>query len=58
MNALRVTNGPAAAAVVYGLDKKAQGERIDLGGGAFDVLLLAVKEGVLGSRPSLVALAR
>ena len=50
---LRIINEPTAAAIAYGLDKKAQhehGERnvliFDLGGGTFDVSLLAIDAGV------------
>ncbi len=41
---------PTAAAIAYGLDKKARGEMnvliFDLGGGTFDVSLLTIEEGV------------
>lgn len=50
MNVLRIINEPTAAAIAYGLDKKAKGERnvliFDLGGGTFDVSLLAIEEGI------------
>ncbi|KAK0412678.1 hypothetical protein QR680_006348 [Steinernema hermaphroditum] len=40
LNVLRIINEPTAAAIAYGLDKKADGERnvliFDLGGGTFD----------------------
>merc|ERR1711976_600795 len=43
-------NEPTAAAIAYGLDKKDQGERnvliFDLGGGTFDVSLLAIEDGI------------
>ncbi|KAF4040046.1 Hsp70 protein [Phytophthora infestans] len=43
-------NEPTAAAIAYGIDKKAQGEKnvlvFDLGGGTFDVTLLAIDGGV------------
>merc|ERR1712213_189644 len=46
----RIINEPTAAAIAYGLDKKATGEKnvliFDLGGGTFDVSLLAIDEGV------------
>merc|ERR1719329_748008 len=41
LNVLRIINEPTAAAIAYGLEKKASGERniliYDLGGGIFDV---------------------
>ena len=44
LNVLRIINEPTAAAIAYGLDKKAEGESkvliFDLGGGTFDVSLL------------------
>ena len=50
MNVLRIINEPTAAAIAYGLDKQAQGERnvliFDLGGGTFDVSLLTIEEGI------------
>merc|ERR1712127_271135 len=50
LNVLRIVNEPTAAAIAYGLDKKAKGERnvliFDLGGGTFDVSLLTIDEGV------------
>eukprot|EP00803_Ostreobium_quekettii_P004280 evm.model.scf_858.4 EVM.evm.TU.scf_858.4 scf_858:23198-25523(+) len=53
LDVLRIINEPTAAAIAYGLDKKtqgAQGERnvliFDLGGGTFDVSLLAIEDGV------------
>ncbi|KAF5210045.1 Heat shock protein SSA1 [Clavispora lusitaniae] len=52
LNVLRIINEPTAAAIAYGLDKKDQsrGEKhvliFDLGGGTFDVSLLAIDEGV------------
>lgn len=49
LNVLRIINEPTAAAIAYGLDKKSgtkQGEKnvlvFDLGGGTFDVSLLAI----------------
>jgi len=46
LNVLRIINEPTAAAIAYGLDKKAQDERnvliFDLGGGTFDVSLLTI----------------
>jgi L1 cell adhesion molecule like protein len=50
MNVLRIINEPTAAAIAYGLDKKGQGERnvliFDLGGGTFDVSILAIEDGI------------
>jgi L1 cell adhesion molecule like protein len=51
LNVLRIINEPTAAAIAYGLDKKdTKGERnvliFDLGGGTFDVTLLAIDEGI------------
>jgi len=49
MNVLRIINEPTAAALAYGLDKKGKGEQtvliFDLGGGTFDVSLLAIDDG-------------
>ncbi|TDH65340.1 hypothetical protein CCR75_006282 [Bremia lactucae] len=46
----RIINEPTAAAIAYGIDKKTQGEKnvlvFDLGGGTFDVTLLAIDGGV------------
>ncbi|XP_071476593.1 heat shock 70 kDa protein IV-like [Diadema antillarum] len=50
LNVLRIINEPTAAALAYGLDKKLQGEThvliFDLGGGTFDVSILAIDDGV------------
>jgi L1 cell adhesion molecule like protein len=52
LNVLRIINEPTAAAIAYGLDKKASksGEQnvliFDLGGGTFDVSLLTIEEGI------------
>ncbi|KAJ4835607.1 hypothetical protein Tsubulata_045841, partial [Turnera subulata] len=52
LNVKRIINEPTAAAIAYGLDKKATsvGEKIvlifDLGGGTFDVSLLTIEEGI------------
>jgi heat shock 70kDa protein 1/2/6/8 len=50
MKVLRIINEPTAAAIAYGLDKKSKEERnvliFDLGGGTFDVSLLAIDDGV------------
>ncbi|VAI61618.1 unnamed protein product [Triticum turgidum subsp. durum] len=52
INVLRIINEPTAAAIAYGLDKKASsvGEKnvliFDLGGGTFDVSLLTIEEGI------------
>ncbi|KAK9743304.1 hypothetical protein RND81_03G230800 [Saponaria officinalis] len=52
LNVLRIINEPTAAAIAYGLDKKASrsGEKnvliFDLGGGTFDVSILSIEEGI------------
>ena len=52
LEVLRIINEPTAAAIAYGLDKKSQGAGehnvliFDLGGGTFDVSLLAIDAGV------------
>merc|ERR1712227_489003 len=50
LNVLRIINEPTAAAISYGLGKKATSEInvliFDLGGGTFDVSLLSIDEGV------------
>merc|ERR1712070_291766 len=48
MNVLRIINEPTAAAIAYGLDKKAEQNILvyDLGGGTFDVPLLTIDNGV------------
>eukprot|EP00095_Tigriopus_kingsejongensis_P010062 snap_masked-scaffold99_size374999-processed-gene-2.17 protein:Tk10062 transcript:snap_masked-scaffold99_size374999-processed-gene-2.17-mRNA-1 annotation:"inducible heat shock protein 70" len=52
LNVLRIINEPTAAAIAYGLDKKKGGGRetnvliFDLGGGTFDVSILAIEDGV------------
>jgi len=50
LNVMRIINEPTAAAIAYGLDKKADGEKnvliFDLGGGTFDVSLLTIEEGI------------
>ena len=59
LNVLRIINEPTAAAIAYGLDKKGQalGEKyiliFDLGGGTFDVSVLAIEEGFFEVRDSL-----
>lgn len=49
INCLRIINEPTAAALAYGLDKKCTSEKriliFDLGGGTFDVSLLAIENG-------------
>eukprot|EP01135_Chromosphaera_perkinsii_P004160 Nk52_evm67s270 gene=Nk52_evmTU67s270 len=50
LNVLRIINEPTAAAIAYGLDKKVTGEKnvliFDLGGGTFDVSILAIEDGI------------
>ena len=50
INVLRIINEPTAAAIAYGLDRQQEKTRniliFDLGGGTFDVSLLAIEEGV------------
>merc|ERR1712110_154749 len=50
MNVSRIINEPTAAAIAYGLDKKDSTGRnvliFDLGGGTFDVSLLAIEDGI------------
>ncbi len=50
LNVLRIINEPTAAAIAYGLDKKDAHEKnvliFDLGGGTFDVSVLAIEGGV------------
>lgn len=48
LNVLRILNEPTAAALAYGLDRKAEGHVavFDLGGGTFDISILALNDGV------------
>ncbi|KAJ5751546.1 heat shock protein 70 [Penicillium nucicola] len=50
LNILRILNEPTAAAVAYGLNKKIPEEHhilvFDMGGGTFDVSLLAIEDGI------------
>ncbi len=49
LNILRIINEPTAAAIAYGLDKKSEEKNVlifDLGGGTFDVSLLAIDDGI------------
>ncbi|KAL5721830.1 hypothetical protein ACHQM5_005425 [Ranunculus cassubicifolius] len=52
INVLRIINEPTAAAIAYGLDRKAKDTFdhnvliFDLGGGTFDVSILAIDDGV------------
>jgi molecular chaperone DnaK (HSP70) len=48
IDAVRIVNEPTAACLAYGLDQKKQGTVAvyDLGGGTFDVSILAIEDGV------------
>merc|ERR1712053_53500 len=52
INVMRIINEPTAAAIAYGLDKKKTGDKesnvliFDLGGGTFDVSILAIEGGI------------
>jgi len=48
LNVLRLLNEPTAAAVAYGLDRRAEGvvAVYDLGGGTFDISILRLTQGV------------
>ena len=50
LNVLRIINEPTAAAIAYGLDKKAKGERniliADIGGGTTDFSILTIEDSV------------
>ena len=49
LNVLRIINEPTAAAIAYGLDKRDDEKMVlifDLGGGTFDVSLLAISDGI------------
>ena len=48
LNVLRIVNEPTAAALAYGLDKKADEKIVvfDLGGGTFDVSILEIGDGI------------
>ncbi|XZG69752.1 Fe-S protein assembly chaperone HscA [Chitinibacteraceae bacterium HSL-7] len=52
LNVLRLLNEPTAAAIAYGLDQAAEGTFVvfDLGGGTFDVSILALTRGVFEVR--------
>src|SRR6202035_4225736 len=52
LEVMRIINEPTAAALAYGLDKKANETILifDLGGGTFDVSILDVGEGVFEVR--------
>lgn len=50
LNVIRIINEPTAAAIAYGLENKVEEEKniivFDLGGGTFDVSLLALEDGI------------
>ncbi|XP_026424540.1 heat shock cognate 70 kDa protein 2-like [Papaver somniferum] len=52
LNVMRIISEPTAAAIAYGLDKRATSDSaenvliFDLGGGTFDVSLLTIKKGI------------
>ncbi|PAV70673.1 hypothetical protein WR25_25288 isoform C [Diploscapter pachys] len=50
LNVIRIINEPTAAAIAYGLDKKAHGEHnvliFGLGGGTFNVSILTIEDGI------------
>ncbi|KAF3774693.1 Heat shock cognate protein [Nymphaea thermarum] len=56
LNILRLTNEPTAAAIAYGFHNITESEKetkvmvFDLGGGTFDVSLLAIKNGVMETK--------
>ncbi|XP_026397860.1 heat shock cognate 70 kDa protein-like [Papaver somniferum] len=56
LNVMRIINEPTAAAIAYGLDKKASGVGarnvliFDLGGGTLDVSLLTIEDGIFEVR--------
>jgi len=57
LNVIRIINEPTAAAIAYGLDKKAKGDEkernvliFDLGGGTFDVSILTIDDGIFEVR--------
>merc|ERR1712048_1296171 len=54
LNILRIINEPTAAAIAYGLDKKVGAEKhvliFDLGGGTFDVSILAIEDGIFEAK--------
>merc|ERR1712227_436976 len=56
LNIIRIINEPTAAAIAYGLDKKKSEDKeanvliFDLGGGTFDVSILAIEGGIFEVR--------
>ena len=58
LNIFRIINEPIAAAIAYGLDKKATGEKnvliFDFGGGTVNVSLLTIEKGIFEVKATAV----
>lgn len=59
LEVLRIINEPTAAALAYGMDKKANGTIAvyDLGGGTFDISILEIGDGVFEVNPPTAILS-